>query len=56
VVTEGGDRLKDGSTVQLPTDDAAARPRGGASGAHGAGAGPRGGASGAAGSRRQRPE
>ena len=56
VVTEGGDRLKDGSTVQLPTDDTAARTRGGASGAHGAGAGPRGGASGAAGSRRQRPE
>lgn len=52
VVTEGGDRLKDGSTVQLPTDDAAARPRGGASGA-GAASGPRGGGSGA---RRQRPE
>ncbi|HUD34430.1 MAG TPA: efflux RND transporter periplasmic adaptor subunit, partial [Variovorax sp.] len=53
VVTEGGDRLKDGSTVQLPTDDAAARPHGGASGARGGASGPRGGASG---SRRQRPE
>jgi multidrug efflux system membrane fusion protein len=47
VVTEGGDRLKDGSSVQLPTD--APRPRPGASGA----AGPRDGASGA---RRRRPE
>ncbi len=47
VVTEGGDRLKDGSSVQLPTD--APRPRSGASGA----AGPRDGASGA---RRRRPE
>jgi len=53
VVTEGGDRLKDGSTVQLPTDDVAARPHGGASGARGGASGPRGGASG---SRRQRPE
>ncbi|HSU20751.1 MAG TPA: efflux RND transporter periplasmic adaptor subunit [Variovorax sp.] len=53
VVTEGGDRLKDGSPVQLPTDDAAARPRGGASGARGAASGPRGGASGP---RRPRPE
>jgi hypothetical protein len=38
--------------VQLPTDDAAERPRGGASGV-GAASGPRGGGSGA---RRQRPE
>ena len=50
VVTEGGDRLKDGSSVQLPTD--APRPRMGASGASGAG-GPRDGASGP---RRRRPE
>ena len=50
VVTEGGDRLKDGSSVQLPTD--APRPRTGASGAAGAGA-PRDGASGP---RRRRAE
>lgn len=47
VVTEGGDRLKDGSSVQLPTD--APRPRMGASGA----GAPRDGASGP---RRRRPE
>ena len=42
VVTEGGDRVKDGGRVQLAGDG----PRGGASGA-GAALGPRGGASGA---------
>ncbi|TPG26335.1 efflux RND transporter periplasmic adaptor subunit [Variovorax guangxiensis] len=46
VVTEGGDRLKDGATVQLPTDAPGARPRGGASGARQGASGPRGGASG----------
>ena len=53
VVTEGGDRLKDGTTVQLPTDaPAAPRVRGGASGARHGASGPRGGASGP----RRRPE
>lgn len=50
VVTEGGDRIKDGATVQLQGDRPAAGPRGGASGAHGAASGPRGGER-----RRQRP-
>lgn len=53
VVTEGGDRLKDGSSVQLPTDaPAAPRARGGASGARHGASGPRNGASGP----RRRPE
>ncbi len=52
VVTEGGDRLRDGARVNLP-GDAAAGPRGGASGARGGASGargalPAGGASGAA--------
>ena len=51
VVTEGGDRLKDGSAVQLPTD--APRPRAGASSARSGASGPRDGASGP---RRRRPE
>ena len=38
VITEGGDRLKDGAKVQLP-GDAASGPRRGASGASGAGTG-----------------
>jgi multidrug efflux system membrane fusion protein len=36
VVTEGGDRIKDGAVVQLQGDRAAAGPRGGASGPRGA--------------------
>ncbi len=36
VVTEGGDRLKDGSRVQLPDDAARGRPRGGVPAPHGA--------------------
>ncbi|MGJ7543235.1 efflux RND transporter periplasmic adaptor subunit [Variovorax sp. LT1R16] len=52
VVTEGGDRLKDGTTVQLPTDAPGARARGGASGARNGASGPRSGASGP----RRRPE
>ena len=46
VVTEGGDRLKDGTVVQLPTDAPGARPRGAASGARQGASGPRSGASG----------
>ncbi|WP_369648411.1 MULTISPECIES: efflux RND transporter periplasmic adaptor subunit [unclassified Variovorax] len=42
VVTEGGDRIKDGAVVQLQGDRPAAGPRGGASGPHGAASGPRG--------------
>jgi len=42
VITEGGDRLKDGAKVQLP-GDAASGPRRGASGASGAGRGASGG-------------
>ena len=42
VVTEGGDRIKDGSVVQLQGDRPAAGPRGGASGPRGAASGPRG--------------
>jgi len=41
-VTEGGDRIKDGSAVQLQGDRPAAGPRGGASGPRGAASGPRG--------------
>jgi multidrug efflux system membrane fusion protein len=53
VITEGGDRLKDGARVQLP-GDAASGARGGANGASGAASGGhvghrRGGASGASG-------
>jgi multidrug efflux system membrane fusion protein len=50
VITEGGDRLKDGARVQLP-GDAASGPRGGASGAASGGhfGHRRGGASGASG-------
>ena len=40
VVTEGGDRLKDGSHVQLPTDAAVDRPRGGRRQGAGAAAAP----------------
>jgi len=46
VITEGADRLRDGSRVILPGDNPAAA-RGGASGARGGGSGARGGASGA---------
>ena len=42
VVTEGGDRIKDGAVVQLQGDRPAAGPRGGASGPRGAASGPRG--------------
>ena len=42
VITEGGDRLKDGAKVSLP-GDAASGPRRGASGAAGGGSGARGG-------------
>jgi len=47
VITEGGDRLKDGARVTLPGERAASAPGGRASGAHGGWA--RGGASGASG-------
>jgi multidrug efflux system membrane fusion protein len=42
VVTEGGDRIKDGAVVQLQGDRPAAGPRGGASGPRGGASGPRG--------------
>ncbi|RYZ06976.1 MAG: efflux RND transporter periplasmic adaptor subunit [Comamonadaceae bacterium] len=41
VVTEGGDRLKDGSRVSLPSDAPGARARGAASGPRGGASGPR---------------
>lgn len=53
VVTEGGDRLKDGASVQLPTDAPGQRMRGGASGPRNGASGPRQGASG---ERRRRPQ
>lgn len=42
VVTEGGDRIKDGAVVQLQGERPAMGPRGGASGPRGAASGPRG--------------
>ena len=51
VVTEGGDRLQDGMTVQLAGAQAARVPRAGASAPRGAASGPRG----EGGQRRQRP-
>jgi len=54
VVTEGGDRLRDGASVQLATDAPGARPpRSGASGPRRGASGPRDGASG---ERRRRPQ
>ena len=53
VVTEGGDRLKDGASVQLPTDAPGQRMRGGASAPRAGASGPRQGASG---ERRARPQ
>ena len=54
VVTEGGDRLKDGARVQLPSDRPASAAGGGRRGASGA-AGASGPASGGQRQRRQRP-
>ncbi|MET3441810.1 multidrug efflux system membrane fusion protein [Variovorax paradoxus] len=55
VVTEGGDRIKDGGVVQLQGDRPAAGPRGGASGPRGAASGPRGARGEGGERRRQRP-
>jgi multidrug efflux system membrane fusion protein len=54
VVTEGGDRLQDGMSVQLPGDAGARGPRGAASGPRRGASDPGGGAS-HAGAPRQRP-
>jgi multidrug efflux system membrane fusion protein len=59
VVTEGGDRLRDGARVQLPSDraaSAAAGASGSRRGASGAAGGASGGASGGQRQRRQRPD
>ena len=56
VVTEGGDRLKDGASVQLPTDAPGQRMRGGASAPRAGASGPRQGASGERRARPQQPQ
>jgi multidrug efflux system membrane fusion protein len=55
VVTEGGDRLRDGARVQLPSDRAASAAAG-ASGSRRGASGAAGGASGGQRQRRQRPD
>ena len=55
VVTEGGDRLRDGARVQLPSDRAASAAAG-ASGPRRSASGAAAGASGGQRQRRQRPD